>query len=160
MAISRVKDHPSAIGVKSPQNLAAGGVLIGLALLVFWQTQDLTTGTAMRMGPGYFPKLLAILIALCGVVLAGMSLTVRGERLQGWALRPIVFILFSIVFFAFAIRPLGIVATGAALVLISSIASREVRWKETLLFAAGLLLFAVLLFPIALSLPLPIWPRF
>ena len=159
MAISRVKDKPSAIGVKSPQNLVGGCVLIGIALLVFWQTQDLPTGTAVRMGPGYFPRLLAILIAVCGVALAGTSLAVKGPRLEGWAPRPILFILGSIIFFAFAIRPLGLVATGAVLVLVSSIGSREVRWKETLIFAVGLLIFTVILFPIALGLPLPIWPR-
>lgn len=160
MAISRLKDKPSAIGVKSPQNLAGGLVLIGIALLVFWQTQDLATGTAVRMGPGYFPRLLAILIAACGVALAGTSLAVRGPGLEGWALRPLLFILGSIVFFAFAIRPLGLVATGAILVLLSSFGSTEVRWKETILFAVGLLVFTVLLFPIALGLPMPIWPRF
>ena len=160
MAISRVKDKPSSIGVKSPQNLVGGLVLIGIALLVFWQTQELATGTAVRMGPGYFPRLLAILIAVCGAALAATSLAVRGPRLEGWTLRPILFILGSIIFFAFAIRPLGIVGTGAILVLLSSVGSREVRWKETLLFAVGLLVFTVILFPIALGLPMPIWPRF
>jgi putative tricarboxylic transport membrane protein len=111
------------------------------------------------MGPGYFPKLIAMLIAVCGAVLAVTSLVVRGERFEGWSWRPIVFILFSIIFFAFAVRPLGLVVTGAFMVLISSIGSNEVRWKETVLFTVGLLIFTILLFPIALGLPMPIWPR-
>jgi putative tricarboxylic transport membrane protein len=159
MSISRFKDEPGSIAVRSPQNLAGGLALIGIALLVFWNTQDLASGTAVRMGPGYFPKLLAILIAVCGVVLTATSLFVRGDRLERWAWRPILFILFSIIFFAFAVRPLGLVVTGAFLVVISSIASKEVRWKETGLFAIGLIIFTILLFPIALGLPMPIWPR-
>lgn len=146
--------------VKSPQNLAGGLVLIVFALFVLWNTDDLATGVAMRMGPGYFPKLLAILIAACGVVMTGMSLAVDGPRLESWDLKSTALILLSIVVFAFAIRTLGLVITGALLVLISSFASRDLRWRETLLFGAGLLVLTVLMFPIALNLPLPIWPRF
>jgi len=66
----------------------------------------------------------------------------------------------AIVFFAVTIRPLGLVFASFFTILIAAAASDEVRWRESVIWSAGLTLFCSLLFPKALNLPLQLWPDF
>jgi len=160
-----LRPHAVVVGagmtrLRNPGNLFGGLALIALALFTFWQISDLEVGRAMRMGPGYFPRLLAILIGAMGVLLVAMSAFVPGPRLERWSLGRLGLVLGSIVVFAITIRPLGLVLSGAILIVLSTLAAPGTRWKETAIFGVALLVFVTLLFPIALSLPLAIWPRF
>ncbi len=146
--------------LRNPGNLIGGLALIALALFTFWQISDLEVGRAMRMGPGYFPRLLAILIAAMGVLLIAISAFQPGPRLERWSLGKLALVLGSIVIFALAIRPLGLIVAGAILIVMSTLAAPGTRWKETLIFGVALLVFVTLLFPVALGLPIAIWPRF
>ncbi|HZH29065.1 MAG TPA: tripartite tricarboxylate transporter TctB family protein [Azospirillaceae bacterium] len=144
--------------VKSPQNLIGGLLMIGLAALVFWLIEDLPVGRALRMGPAYFPRLLAYLVLATGFVLVAVSFFVRGPELGHWAFGRLSVVLLAIVVFAFSVRPLGLLVTGVLVLGVASAAAPDFRWRQTLLFGAGLLAFVILLFPVALGLPLPIWP--
>ncbi|WP_207476200.1 tripartite tricarboxylate transporter TctB family protein [Arenibaculum pallidiluteum] len=155
----QMKVPAAGLGIRSPRNFAGGLVLLAIAALALWQIQDLSVGTAMRMGPGYYPRLLAFLLGFFGLVLMAGSVVVHGDGLERWRVKNLVLVLGAIVIFAFAIRTLGLVLSGAALMLVSALASHDLRWREVLLFTAGMLVFSVILFPIALNLPLPIWPR-
>lgn len=66
----------------------------------------------------------------------------------------------AVLIFAVTVRPLGLVLSTFITLLISAGATEEVRWVETLIWAAVLTLFCSLLFPYALNLPLQMWPRF
>lgn len=145
---------------RSAQDLVGGLALVALSVLAFSQISDLDMGRAARMGPGYFPTLLAGGVGLFGLVIAGRGLIVAGPGLDSWGWRHLLPVIVAIIFFSFAIRPLGMVVAGAGIVLIGSFAAPDLRWRETLLFGAGLVLFTVLLFKVALNLPLAIWPRF
>ena len=145
--------------VRSPQDLVGGAALLVLALIAWSQIGELRIGTAARMGPGWFPAALSLIVGGFGLVLVVRSFRLDGEALQRWHLRTMLPVLAAIVLFAFTIRSLGLVLSAAMLVLVSSFAAPDLRWRDTLLFGAGLILFAVLLFPVALGLPLPIWPR-
>jgi len=147
------------LGLRSPRNFAGGLTLLAIAAIALWQLQDLPVGTAMRMGPGYFPSLLAYLIGFFGLVLLAGSMVVEGDRLEGWNVKNLALVLGAIVLFAFTIRTLGLVLSGAALMIVAASAARDRRWTEAVLFTVGMLVFAVILFPIALNLPLAIWPR-
>lgn len=67
-------------------------------------------------------------------------------------------VLASIVFFAFAIRALGLVVTGVGLVAIATVAAPDWRWREATIFGVALVAFAAVLFPKGLGLPLQLWP--
>jgi hypothetical protein len=83
---------------------------------------------------------------------------VRGAALERWSLWRMGLVLAAIAAFAYGIRPLGLVPTGALLVAAASVAAPDVRWRESLVFGACLLLFTVLLFVYAIGLPLQLWP--
>lgn len=145
--------------VRSPQDLVGGIALIALAALAFSQIGDLRIGTASRMGPGYFPTVLAGLTGLVGLALAVRSLVLDGHGLESLNLRHGLPLLGAILVFGLAIRPLGLVLASALLFLVSAFASPELKWRETLVASVVLIGLAVLLFVVLLDLPFPVWPR-
>lgn len=146
--------------VRSLQELFAGLALIALAAAAFWFVRDLDPGRAVKMGPGYFPQVLCGLIGISGILVALTGFTTEGPGLERWRWHGIAIVLGAIVFYAFTIRTLGLAVAGGLTVLISSAAAMDFKWKQSVLFTAALMVFTILLFPIALSVPIPIWPQF
>lgn len=145
--------------VRSPQDFAGGIALVLLAVLAFSQIGELKIGTASRMGPGYFPTLLAGLTGLMGLIIAGRSFTNDGPALDRLHWREGLPLLGAIVAFGLAIRPLGLVIAAILLFGISAFAASDTKWRELVIVSAALILFAVGLFVLALGLPFPLWPR-
>ncbi len=145
--------------VRSPQDLVGGIALILLSILAFSQLGELKMGTASRMGPGYFPTVLAALTGLMGLVIAARSLVLDGPPLDRLHWRQALPLLGAIVAFGLAIRPLGLVIASALLFGIAAIAEEDTKWRELAVVSVVLILFAVGLFVLALGLPFPLWPR-
>ena len=143
--------------VKSPQDLGAGLVfmLIGLAGLYFGS--ELAFGTAARMGPGYFPTVLSLLILAIGIIVGLRGLSVEGPPVEPVQLRPIAFVVAAILIFGVLIEFVGLALTAVLLTLLAACARRDVKLSETLLLGAGLAIFAVTVFVYLLGQPLPAW---
>ena len=143
--------------VKSPQDLGAGLVfmLIGLAGLYFGS--ELAFGSAARMGPGYFPTVLSILILALGIIIGLRGLSVEGPPVEPVQLRPIAFVVAAILIFGVLIETVGLALTAVLLTLFAAFARRDVKLSETLLLGAGLAIFAVTVFVYVLGQPLPAW---
>ncbi|SHE29838.1 Tripartite tricarboxylate transporter TctB family protein [Lampropedia hyalina DSM 16112] len=129
-------------------------------------------GTAARMGPGYFPMLLGVLLAVLGVAIALKAVLRRGDAASDgaigpWAWRPLLMVLSAN--FAFGVLLVGLPGLGIpsmglvvaiyALVLLASLATRPVRWGETLGLATVLAVGSYLVFIRGLGLVLPVWPQ-
>ncbi|MFG1360080.1 tripartite tricarboxylate transporter TctB family protein [Xanthobacter pseudotagetidis] len=117
-------------------------------------------GTPARMGAGFFPLVLGVLLAAVGLAVMARSLIVEGDGLPRVRLRPLLSLLAAMVLFGIMLRPLGLMVSAVVLVLAGSLSSPEFRLREALLLAAGLSVGAVLLFVTLLGLPLPVWPSF
>jgi hypothetical protein len=110
------------------------------------------------MGPGYMPRAIAIML-----LAFGLWFSIRGIRrpfvgIAPVRLQPLLAITGSVAVFALTATRFGLALSSFAAILIASLATREARPIETLLFALGLSAAAVLLFVKALALPVPIWP--
>ena len=116
-------------------------------------------GTAVRMGPGYFPTWVGALVAVLGLVVLLRSLQLEGPPLPRVRVRPILFVLGGSLAFGYVLKPLGLVIATILLVAISAGGGHEFRWREVLLLAAGLAAFAVGVFVYGLGLPFPLWPQ-
>jgi putative tricarboxylic transport membrane protein len=116
-------------------------------------------GSALRMGPGYFPTAIGGIVAVLGLLLALSSLRVKGPPLPRLHLRPIAFIVVASIGYGYLLKPLGLVLATALLVLASAAGGHEFRWREALVLAIVLALFSVLVFIYALGLPFPLWPE-
>lgn len=144
--------------IRSPQDAAAGLFLIVLAGIALWGGAGLSSGSLGQMGPGMFPRGLAALTGLGGIGLLTGSFLVPGKGLERWRLREPVFVLGAAVVFGLAIRPLGLLVAVPAVVIIGSLASREARWIEILVFAAAMTAICYVLFKLLLGLPIPVAP--
>ena len=106
-------------------------------------------GNAARMGPGYFPAALGILLAAIGLVILGKAILVPGDRIgrmDGWLLLRV---LISVAAFALLLYPLVLVMAAIAVVLIAGWAGHEFRLTEALINAVVLA-----------GAPYPLRPRF
>ena len=92
----------------------------------------------------------ATAIVVVGLAFPLMRLAPRGP----------LFITAATIVFAVTVRPLGLVISSFISLMISAYATDEIRWIETIIWAAVLTLFCALLFPYGLNLPLQLWPRF
>ena len=146
--------------VRNPKDFYAGllFVAIGLADLVFVRSYSL--GTASRMGPGYFPCILGILLLGLGAVLSLRGFRSGGEAMSCWHWRPLTIVLLSVLVWGLAAQRLGLVVASLVLVFASSVASHEFEWRAALLSGAIQAAAMTALFIYGLGIPLPVWPIF
>ena len=145
--------------IKSPRDFWAGLMFIafGLFFLVVAQ-MNYQMGTAVRMGPGYFPTVLGGLLAVLGLIVLAQSLATEGTAVPTFHFRPLLFILASSLAFAYLLKPLGLVLATAALIFISAYGGHEFKFKEVAILTVVLAIFSVLVFVKGLTLPFPICP--
>jgi hypothetical protein len=146
-------------GVRNPQDFWAGLLYAVIGLTAVYLAQDYRMGSAIKMGPGYFPTLLGGSLAFIGVASLIRSFVRPGEPIGSVALKGMLLVVGGTLLAGYLIRNAGVVIAVPALVLISAYASIRFRWGTALLLAAGLTLFAALVFVKALGLPLPILGR-
>ena len=146
--------------IRNPTDFWTGLLFGGLGLFAtLYAATHYTLGTAVRMGPGYFPTWVGGLVTLLGLALALRSLKLDGPALPRIRLRPIVFVLGGSLAFGYFLKPLGLVLATVLLVVISAAGGHEFRWREVLALAVGLAAFAVAVFVWGLGLPFPLWPQ-
>ena len=144
--------------IRNPKDFWAGAlfVVIGAATVVYGARYAL--GTAARMGPGYFPRILGLLLIALGGILVVRATRTRGERVPAFRWRPLSIVLGSVVLFGAIVRPLGVALSTVILIVVASAASREFRPREALVAGIVLAALAVGVFVVGLKLQLPIWP--
>ena len=119
-----------------------------------------TFGSAARMGPGYFPTVLGVLLVILGAVIALAALSPKAEEhhVAKFDWRTIVLVLGSVVLFGVLLNRAGLVIALVAVVMVSSYASHEFGWKAALINTVVLIALCLAVFVYALSLQFPLWP--
>jgi hypothetical protein len=146
------------VKIRHPKDFFAGLMFIAFGLGAIVIGSNYPLGVAARMGPGYFPRILGILL-----VVLGAALSIRGLRLDGAKItlespRPLIIVIGSVVLFAMTVSTLGLVLSSILLIFVSSAASKEFRWKEALVSGAILAALSVAGFIWGLGLQFSIWP--
>ena len=141
--------------------------VLGVFFIYFAQEHEL--GQASRMGPAYFPTLLGALLAAMGLIVsliayfkkARVSETGQDEGTVAPFHWNVVFlILGSILAFGLLLTTFGLMLSLAAMIVISGLASREFRFKETLALIVVLDLLAWVIFVYGVGMLMPVWPAF
>jgi uncharacterized protein YybS (DUF2232 family) len=139
------------------QDIIGGLALTALGVFAAVHAQTYDFGSLNRMGPGYFPVALGVILALLGLLIAIPAFRRRGQPIQvEW--KTFALVMGSIVAFALTLKLLGLVLATALAVIISSLADHETRWKGRLVLAAGVSAVTYVVFSLGLSMVLPIWP--
>ena len=144
--------------VRNPRDFCAGALFIAIGIATIILGSRYALGTAARMGPGYFPRILGILLIALGGVLAARGFTRSGPRVAAFHWRPALVVLGSVVLFGAIVRPVGVALSTVILIVAASAASREFRPRESLIAGVLLAALAVGVFVVGLQLQLPIWP--
>lgn len=144
--------------IASKTNLYAGVLFAGIGLTALVLGRNYATGTAARMGPGYFPTLLAGLLLVLGLIIGIRALWQQGPEPRPFKPVPLIIMSVSVVLFALLVDRLGIAVATVLLTIGARLAAPERRWPEVLLLALVLSAAAVVIFGYGLGIPFVLWP--
>ena len=157
--------------IKSQKDFFAGLMFLLVGLAFAWGAGSYSVGTGARMGPGYFPMALGVLLAVLGLIVTITALVVEtadGDPLGRIAWKPLIFIISGNLVFGASIGglpsiglpPMGLIFGIFALTFVASNAGDEFELKEVLILAIILSVFSYGAFIMLLKLQFPVWPTF
>ena len=159
------------MNIKSQMDFFSGVVFMAVGGAFAWGATSYTVGTGARMGPGYFPLMLGVLLTLIGAVVAFKSLVIEtedGQKIGKWIWRPVGYIVAANLAFgvllgglpAIKLPAMGMVIAIVALTLIAAKAGTEFILKEILILSAILVVGSYVTFILLLKLQIQVWPTF
>lgn len=159
------------MNIKSQKDFFSGLMFMAVGIAFAWGATSYKVGDGARMGPGYFPLLLGVLLAVLGGVIIFYAMVVEtedGDRIGSWAWRPLFFIILANLMFGLMLGGLpsikfpsfGLIVAIYALTFIASLAGNEFKAKEVVVLATVLAIISYLAFIKLLNLQFPVWPAF
>ena len=159
------------MNIKSQKDFFSGLMFMGTGVAFAWGATTYNVGSGARMGPGYFPLMLGVLMAVLGVVITFKALvveTVGGDKIGKWAWKPLSFIILANLVFGVLLAGLpsikfpamGMIIAIYALTFIASMAEAGWKVKNTFILATVLAVGSYLAFVVVLKLQFPVWPTF
>jgi hypothetical protein len=159
------------VKIKSQKDFYSGLVYTIVGASFAYGATSYNIGTGARMGPGYFPLLLGVILAIIGAIILFKSLVVEtptGDEVGSWAWKPLVFIIAGNLLFGILLGGLpsikfpamGLIAAIYGTTLIVSMAGDEFKLKEVLILGTVLSVMSYLAFILLLKLQFPVWPTF
>ncbi len=159
------------MNIKSQKDFFAGLMFMGIGVAFAWGATTYSIGTGARMGPGYFPLMLGIFLAVLGAAITFVALVAKrtgGDKIGAWAFRPLFFIIAANLLFGVCLGGLpsiGIPAIGMmlgiyVLTFVASMAEKGMKVKPTFFLATVLAVLSYVAFVELLKLQFPVWPAF
>lgn len=139
------------------KSFVSGVFFFAVGVLALVVSLGYETGTAGRMGPGYFPALLSILLIAVGVISLVLAVVKPDEAVGRPAYGQLALITLSVVLFGLLLRPLGLIVSTFIFVMLSSFCSASHSWKKSLLLSVGLAIGCAVIFVMLLGLPIPLF---
>jgi hypothetical protein len=159
------------VNIKSQKDFFSGLMFMGVGVAFAWGASTYTIGNGARMGPGYFPLVLGVLLTILGIAITFKSLvteTEDGDKVGSFAWKPLFFIIAANLVFGACIgglpriglKPLGLIVGIYLLTYIASHAGDEHKFKEVAVLATILALMSYVAFILLLKLQFPVWPAY
>jgi len=159
------------MNIKSQKDFFSGLMFMVVGVAFAWGASTYTIGNGARMGPGYFPLLLGILLAIMGGLIAFKALVVEtmdGDPIGKFAWKPLFFIILANLVFgacigglpSIGLPPMGLIVGIYLLTIIASNAGDEFSLKGVLVLATILAALSYVAFILLLKLQFPVWPVF
>jgi hypothetical protein len=157
--------------IKSQKDFFSGLMFMGVGTAFAWGATTYTIGEGARMGPGYFPLMLGVLLTALGAFIMFESLVVEtedGDKIGKWAWRPLAFIIAANLLFgvllgglpSIGVPAMGMIVAIYGLTIVAAMASDEFNLKEVLILATILAIGSYLAFIVLLKLQFQVWPTF
>ena len=157
--------------IKSQKDFFAGLLYMGIGIAFAWGATNYNIGDGARMGAGYFPLLLGIVLAVIGAIVMIRAMVVEtadGEPIGQWAWKPLVLIILANFVFgillggmpSLGIPAMGLIAAIFGLTFLSALAGSEFKFIEVLILAIVLAVGSWAAFVWGLNLQFQVWPSF
>ena len=159
------------MGIKSQKDFFSGLLFMVVGIAFAWGATSYKVGEGARMGPGYFPLLLGVLLAVLGGIITFKAMIIEtedGDKIGTWAWKPVFFIIAANLLFgvllgglpSIKLPAMGMIAAIYALTLVAALAGEEFKLKEVLSLATVLAVLSYVTFILLLKLQFPVWPAF
>jgi hypothetical protein len=159
------------VKLKSQKDFFSGLLFLVVGVAFAWGATSYNIGSGARMGPGYFPLLLGVLLGIIGAVVMFKALVVEtagGDKVGKWAWKPLCYIIGANLLFGillgglpkFGIPAMGLIAAIYGLTLVASLAGDKFKLREVLILATVLAIGSYLAFVVLLKLQFVVWPTF
>ena len=159
------------MNIKSQKDFFSGLMFMGIGGAFAWGATAYSLGTGARMGPGYFPMLLGVMMTILGAIITFNSLVIEragGDKIGKWAYKPLVFIIAANLIFGVCLGGLpsiklpamGMIFGIYVLTFIASMAEAGWKVKTTFILATTLAVISYVAFVKILKLQFPVWPAF
>ena len=148
--------------IRNQRDFGAGIMYMVIGLFFAIMATNYPMGTAAKMGPGYFPFYLGILMFLLGLLVAVKAFGAKAaiESIPKFNWRMMGQITGAVVLYGLLLPRLGFLIAVVVLVFVAASASREFTWKGTAINAAFLVTFTYSVFVVGLKLQFPLLPAF
>ena len=149
--------------IKNLQDFWCGLFFIALGVLAMYLAHDYRMGTALYMGPGYFPMWLGGILTVFGIAMTALSFRLEGQdgedlAWHSWAFRPWLVLPAALVTFALMMEAeLGFVPSLMVLIIGCALAHKDVHWLETIVLSVFVTAGAVAIFYYGIELPYPLF---
>jgi hypothetical protein len=147
-----------AAEMERPRDLAAGLLVMALGAAFLLLGRELEIGSSFRMGPGYFPTILSLLMIALGAVMTVLAWRAphQEDAFGRVPWRAVILVIGAVLFFGLSLRGLGLAPVLVLVVLATAWASRYASTKASVPLALGIAAFCAVLFTRGLGLPLPL----
>ena len=148
--------------IRNQRDFGAGVMYMVIGLFFAIVATRYQYGSAAKMGPGYFPFWLGMLMAAMGLLVLVRSLRAKAtiEAIPKFNFKVIGLITGSIILYGILLPKMGFIVAVLVLVMVASSASKEFSWKVALINAVVLIAFTYSVFVTGLKLQFPLLPFF
>ena len=140
---------------KNQKDFFAGLLFIAIGAAGYYFSRDYPFGTATRMGPGYFPTVLSLLLAGIGAVCSIKSFAGAPDNVGRIFVGKTLAVTIPVLIFGVIVKDAGLVPATIVVIMGSAIASIHFHAGKAALLAAGMALFCWAVFSLGLGLPMP-----
>ena len=147
-----------ALQITDKKDFAAGVLYIALGSFFALWAKNYPMGTAVRMGPAYFPTILGWLLAALGLILLVRAFFLHGDEPRKTNIRPMAFVLGAVAAFGFLLNTAGLVVASFVIVFFASMGGWDFRWKEQVINAVVMTIVTAGIFHFGLGLPFKLFP--
>jgi len=140
------------------KDLWGGLFLVGTGLafgLVAWLEYPI--GTVLDMGPGMFPMMLGLLLALLGLMILLPALWRVTSMRTDIEWRPLLTIAAGVVAFILTIERFGLAVAVLSLTWLSTLAIDRLSFKQAMALGGTLTLAAMVIFVYGFGVPIPVF---
>jgi len=145
------------VRIRNQEDFWSGLMFIAFGIAAIIIARDYPLGSAMRMGPGYFPTMIGGLLIAFGAIISALSFRSQGKGIGTWPWRAIVLMSLAFVLFAWGMENIGFIPSLAILIVVSSLSTPHFRWKEMALEIVVMIAGSWALFIYGLELPYTLW---